>query len=327
MSIQAACPHCGTAFNLNDALRGKKVRCRECHEPFVVGGPAAATAAEPEELKLEEVEPEPTARPVRSRPARRRDEDDEEEEAARRRQAATQADKTASTVLKIFLILGGVVLILGLAACGGIYYVFRQVTKPIAQVFDSLKPPADINEALARVKSANLFARRSGLEYLMHSVPEEAHRQEVNQEMELLLNDQDTFTRDDAAKVLAVWGTRENVPALLTALRSPGPNHGAVIEALGRLKDPRAVVPVAQQLTNVFDRDSAVTALETMGPMAEPEVDRYLTNPDLMARREACKILQVIGTKASLPGLEAAARDPILRNDAEAAINAIHAQG
>src|SRR5206468_2999301 len=36
MSIPTVCPHCGTSFVLNDALLGKKVRCKSCQQPFVV---------------------------------------------------------------------------------------------------------------------------------------------------------------------------------------------------------------------------------------------------------------------------------------------------
>jgi predicted Zn finger-like uncharacterized protein len=47
MAIQTACPACRTSYRLADAMRSKQVRCRECHQPFTVGGPPPAPPARP----------------------------------------------------------------------------------------------------------------------------------------------------------------------------------------------------------------------------------------------------------------------------------------
>src|SRR5260370_37599418 len=101
------------------------------------------------------------------------------------------------------------------------------------------------------------------------------------------------------------------------------------MEALGRLKDERGVAPIAQRLTSVHDRSYASKALQAMGPMAEKEVAKYLEDKDAGVQREACKILKVIGTKASIPALETASknRNRTTASSARDALNAVKARG
>jgi predicted Zn finger-like uncharacterized protein len=51
MSIQATCPNCQTAYNLPDALAGKKVRCKKCEQPFVAVAEVADGATNGPESK------------------------------------------------------------------------------------------------------------------------------------------------------------------------------------------------------------------------------------------------------------------------------------
>src|SRR4051794_36510885 len=73
MSIEVSCPACGAAYNLNDKLEGKRVRCKNCDDTFVVGNrsddrPPAARGA---------IGTGPGPARSERRPARRdRDEDD-----------------------------------------------------------------------------------------------------------------------------------------------------------------------------------------------------------------------------------------------------------
>jgi predicted Zn finger-like uncharacterized protein len=46
MPIQIMCGRCHTSYPVDDDLRGRRVRCRECNEPLVVEGPFAATSEE-----------------------------------------------------------------------------------------------------------------------------------------------------------------------------------------------------------------------------------------------------------------------------------------
>jgi HEAT repeat protein len=143
------------------------------------------------------------------------------------------------------------------------------------------------------------------------------------------LRDQHGPTHDTAARALVLWATKDNVPALIEAL-GHGSNtvRASALDALGNLKDVRAIAPVAAQLRK-GNRQEASKALQRMGSMAEREVSKYLGDKDAV-RVEACRILQVIGTKESVAALEAV-RDQDRDNEAKAAakdaLAAIHALG
>jgi HEAT repeat protein len=101
------------------------------------------------------------------------------------------------------------------------------------------------------------------------------------------------------------------------------------IEGLARLKDPRAIASLALRLAANHDRPEIAAALKVIGPMVEPEVIKLLANPNLDVCQEACRILQAVGTKASLPALAATAKNALQRNQpavvsaANAAVQAI----
>jgi predicted Zn finger-like uncharacterized protein len=48
MAIVVVCEHCGASYRVGDALVGKRVRCRQCHEPIPVGAvPAVSPVSSP----------------------------------------------------------------------------------------------------------------------------------------------------------------------------------------------------------------------------------------------------------------------------------------
>jgi HEAT repeat protein len=69
------------------------------------------------------------------------------------------------------------------------------------------------------------------------------------------------------------------------------------MEALGRLKDERAIAPLAARLPDFFDRGAAGRALEGFGPAAEKEVLKYAFHKDGGCRDEARRLLKLCGTK------------------------------
>jgi HEAT repeat protein len=139
-------------------------------------------------------------------------------------------------------------------------------------------------------------------------LPSNERRVDVAKAIEPLLQDGDGFTRSDAAKALGHWGGPENTPALTAALRDPAFNvRWAVLDELRDLKYPTSAPALAELLAS-GDRHKASEALRAIGPEAEPSVLPYLRNGDSQVRREACKILEVIGTEMSVPDLIAMAR-------------------
>jgi HEAT repeat protein len=98
--------------------------------------------------------------------------------------------------------------------------------------------------------------------------------------------------------------------------------------ALGRLKDERAIEPVAERLEEFFDRHDAAEALQAIGPAAEKAVIKRLHHRDMRVREAAIEIIQVIGTSESIPALEkvVAENDFFLTDTAKEAIQTIKAR-
>jgi HEAT repeat protein len=114
----------------------------------------------------------------------------------------------------------------------------------------------------------------------------------------------------EAARVLARWGTAENIPALLTALESQSVMvRWGVLDAIGYFPDNRTAEATAHHLVPAQDRQHASKALQMMGPKAEAAVAPSLTNKDVGVRLAACRVLKAIGTKASADALKQAASD------------------
>jgi predicted Zn finger-like uncharacterized protein len=159
-----------------------------------------------------------------------------------------------------------------------------------------------VTKALFDLKSPSVHRRMEAVRRLKETLPDE-RRGEVTKALEPLVTDSDHFTREWAIEALGVWGTKETVPVLLKAMNQKE-TRGAAIKALGRLKDERAIEPIAERLEDFFDRGPASDALKKMGPVAENAVIKRLNHSDRHVRTTACDILKVIGTKESLPALQ-----------------------
>jgi uncharacterized protein len=275
---------------------------------------------------------------------------------------------------KILLIGGGVAGLLTLMFCGGcgywIYQAKRSVDKTIEKEFQAnfpkqefdfpkgmdpgvnqppgfipppaineplkvLRPPANLDEALAAIKSGDSARQLLAVNWLARANVDAARQPEIAKALERLLTDPDKNLQNAAMKALVVWASTDNVPAIITVVQNEEFSP-QVIEArhlgmatLGRLKDERGVAPVAQRLSNIHDRSFASKALIAMGPIAETEVAKNLENNDIGTQREACRILKAIGTKASIPALEVASRSKNRQVAAAAkdALNTVKARG
>jgi HEAT repeat protein len=183
---------------------------------------------------------------------------------------------------------------------------------PVAQALDDLRQPNSQRRREACGKLAQMELKEQ--------------RHDVAQQVEAILNDADGNTRAAAAKTLAVIGGAENVQGLLAQLAKDDyvAARREQLLALGKLKDDRAIEPVAQHLSQNADREAAGQALEAMGTMAEKKVRDYLHYPDVAVRVEACRILQHIGGAASVAALETAKND-VSEKVAKAAADALQA--
>jgi hypothetical protein len=263
----------------------------------------------------------------------------------------------------ILLIGGGAVGVLTLTACGGCFYLGYQAKQEAkksleksledfqAQAnkqakgfapppgmndpFAALNAPANLDEALAALRSGEVPRQLLAANWLAKTNVDPARQAEIAQALQPLLNDADKNVQTAAMKALVSWATPENVPAIIAVVQNDefglqtNEMRHLAMETLARLKDPRGAAPVAQRLTNIHDRSHASKTLQAMGPIAESEVAKLLAERDAGVRIEACKILRVIGTKASIADLETASRDKNrnVANAAKSALSAVRMRG
>jgi HEAT repeat protein len=165
-------------------------------------------------------------------------------------------------------------------------------------------------EARWRMEGASWFARQAA--------PVPAVQAEAARALAKCLDETFSPQCADAAKALKVWATPAEVPALIKAASDVSDNvRRPALEALAKLKDPRAIGPLAKRLAANHDLKEVSAALVAMGPAVEPEVVKVLAEMNRDVRVEVCRILQAVGTGASLPALEAAAKVAAQRNEPE----------
>ncbi len=197
----------------------------------------------------------------------------------------------------------------------------------VAQKVAGLPPDADpVTKALHDLKSPSPFRRAEAAERLKDMIPD-GRRAQVAAALEPLMNDPHWVARDAAIEAMGVWGSGDNVPALLRAMNHRE-SRRAAMKALGRLKDERAAEPLASRLEDFADQHTAAEALMAMGPVAEKAVRQRLNHHDQFVRSEVCRVLKVIGTRDSLPALRAvvAENDFFVSGEASAAVRAITAR-
>lgn len=119
--------------------------------------------------------------------------------------------------------------------------------------------------------------------------------------------DTDVFVRMTAATFISNHATTNEVPLLIKFLKgSDWSVRQPAIKALGRLNDERAAQPLADMIArngSMFSQDIS-SALINLGPRAEKAVLGLLNDHNLETKRQACTILQQIGTDASVDPLQ-----------------------
>jgi S1-C subfamily serine protease len=199
----------------------------------------------------------------------------------------------------------------------------------------ALTPEPSQRKPLAEGELARLKAqlgrahpgRRQALEQLAAQPTEP--RGEALQAIRNLLDDEDASVRESSVRALRVWAGQDALPDLLRRLKAEDfpPHRWPVIEELGQLKHEEAARAIAEELGTRKRSGFHAKALRAMGPVAEKPVLPLLAHKDATVRLEGCRILEAVGTKQSLAGLEAvAARDADARvtQAAQVAIQAIN---
>lgn len=154
----------------------------------------------------------------------------------------------------------------------------EQAVTAIAKMLLDKSVRGEAANCLAKMGSA---AEKPLLEYLQHA---------------------DKDVQREAARVLAQVATRQSTPALLEHLEGPDADLAkAALQILAKLKDPKAIEPVAQLLGNkALGGDAARMLIET-GPAAEKAVIAVAKGGDKESLSGAMAVLDKIGTAECIP--------------------------
>ena len=183
--------------------------------------------------------------------------------------------------------------------------------------FYGTKGDVRLTAAVADLDAVDANQRKTAAEYLASQPVDEAHQKQVARALDRLLDDPDPFgqVRKAAAKAEVVWGDKDSVPALIQGMQKDNSDiWRECMEALGRIKDENAVVPLILQTAKGKPHvGDAQRTLVQMGPVVETGLDAVLSNPASSAadKMGAIQLLGAgqIGTKTSIPALTAAEND------------------
>lgn len=168
----------------------------------------------------------------------------------------------------------------------------------------------EIDKYLADLQGTNAGRAILAATRLKQAVPIEGRREDVLRALTILLKEKDPFRRKQAIEAMGTWAGPETIPVLIQCLDETALLVKlSAIDTLGQLKDERAAEPLARLVDQPGPRVQAVKALQSLGTKAEKAVLGLLMHPEPEVRQEACRLLQDIGTAASLPSLQVASED------------------
>jgi len=186
----------------------------------------------------------------------------------------------------------------------------------IAPAVDAAKPePADPLESYKRsvsdFLSDNYGRQKDGLEQLLRITPNDVSspdmRKEIARAFKQVAFNENRYTsdREKAVEGMAVWGGNYSVPLLLELLNAEDSSvREACYRMLAKLRDPRAIEPVARNLCKEpFGDDEALQCLGAFGSDAEEAILKNFPKwPALIDR--TLDYLKKHGTEKSLTFLK-----------------------
>ena len=170
---------------------------------------------------------------------------------------------------------------------------------------------AEIETALARSGLRLQLRIESALKLLQEKKPQQPSPKVAKALEPLMLHGELWGIRAGAAKLAVEMGHGGSVPAPSRGLRDEfTPVRSDVMEALVEYKPPEAIKPASGMFAPWHDAGAAGKYLKAVGPDAEDVVLAVLeSSKDAWVVSEVCGILEVIGTKKSLPALENGVKD------------------
>jgi hypothetical protein len=184
---------------------------------------------------------------------------------------------------------------------------------------------ADLNKIIDDLKSPDEYTRQNAIRQLNGAQIDSPSDELINLITGMAL-DTDSFVRMTSANFLGTHGTTNQVPVLLKLLKDTDwSSRQAATKALERLKDERAIIPLTDAIAqggSAYGQDASA-ALINIGQPAETAVLALLNERNIDTRRQACTILQNIGTNASLAALQSQVGESD-QSLSQAAMEAIH---
>jgi predicted Zn finger-like uncharacterized protein len=174
---------------------------------------------------------------------------------------------------------------------------------------------ANLKEALDFVRGNDPARRNAGADWFARNPRDEAKAAEVSKALDPMLrsgkpgpfgNDNGCCTA--ALQAVKVWGTKENVPALVDFLKAQIADDPHWIHVMDQLKDAMdalamigddrgvdGIIPFAGSFHNIHLGGHHEQALRRMGPKAENGLRRYANDPNPGIRDLANKLLREMG--------------------------------
>lgn len=189
---------------------------------------------------------------------------------------------------------------------------------------------AVIDKAVADLDSRDANVVRVAADVLFKTAPNQ-NQAMIAKRLAARIPHENPLTEGALVKALAVWATPVEVPTLIGVVENKSAmTRGKAIEALGNLKDERAIAPLARAFREPGgSRREIGNALRQFGPAAEKEVLALLNDDKAFLQIDVINLLKDIGTQMSVPALQALANgnNPLVRNAARDAVAAINARG
>ncbi len=173
-----------------------------------------------------------------------------------------------------------------------------------------------LQQSLKDLRSNDFTVRRNAATYFAQADVDEGLRPEVARALGPLVANLDALAQanDPFLVSLSRWATKESIPVLLGLT---GPGHWPGIEdrvwdTLATLNDEEAAAKIIQTWHQeaLGRRGPWRSRIFRLGPLAEPALLKLVDTPDSWRQQQVCEMLGEVGTKASVPALQAIQAKP-----------------
>jgi HEAT repeat protein len=338
MAISAKCPTCEHSYNVPDSQRGKRVKCRNCADLFLVGGGGRDRDDDRDsdrgrDRDRDDDRRETTRERRDDRDDRRRDDrDDRRDRDDKPRKKKAQDDP--GSMMPLVLIVGGVFLLILIGGGVAVFWVLsRPPAKPLdnalAQLEEELRKqggnpginpginfnpggggnpaprsvftePKNLDEALQdlREQGTDGFMRDARSNWIAKQQPQPNRRKEVCDLLWKLAQDPG-HGQGAAQNAFCKWAGPEQGDQVVELLDK---RNDVAMEAAARLKLAKAAPGLCKRFIDGWpNRQGIAKHLETLGAaLAEKEVVKLVNHQDGEVRTIAGNLLKTWGTKPSV---------------------------